>query len=226
MMMEIVVKRCRNFILIIALLLSNNLIAKNNYLILGVIASTHSGVALIKNMSSKKVFALKEGKSFDKDLVLKKVNRKNVEIIIKGKIYILKVGDDTNTAFNDQYIHKSYFSTDYGEIEVDNNTIKISKDYKDYLINKQLSSILMQAAAIPYSLNGELKGFQLWELDPKSIFKTVGLNNGDVITKINGTSLTDAAMAIRTLNALKNADKININYLRAGETKNMEIIVQ
>src|SRR4051812_17750434 len=73
---------------------------QENFLVLGIIASSDNqqGVALMKNVSSGKTFAARVGTEFTKKTVLHSVNRKTVEIVKNGRIYILRVGDETDSA--------------------------------------------------------------------------------------------------------------------------------
>ena len=160
----------------------------DNFLILGVIASTEqqAGVALMKNKASNKTFAVKAGSSFSSGAYLVRVNRKHVDISINGTEYTLKVGAETANAIrtHPQVNTKFEFAQAQGSIEKDGQTITVGKDYKDHLLNNNLAQILMQAAAIPYEINGKLRGFQLWDIEKDSVFKLVGLDDGDIITAI------------------------------------------
>lgn len=231
---------CRNFlsffIVIILGFVSFNLIAQTrpNFLVLGVIASNikQSGVALIKDLDTSKTFAVKESFKIKDNIILKQVNNKNIIIVVDSKEYSIKVGEDFISALSNDYNNKTKLYSNYQidlhkEIEKpQEDVIKVSKSLKDVLVNNKLSEILMQAAAIPYEVNGRIQGFQLWEIEDNSIFKVAGFNNGDIITAINGTPLNDASMAIKILLSLKNANEATINYISSGKEKNLKIMIQ
>ncbi|MEZ4741781.1 MAG: hypothetical protein R3B45_04935 [Bdellovibrionota bacterium] len=62
-----------------------------------------------------------------------------------------------------------------------------------------MAKILMQATAQPYMKDGVVKGFQLSQIDPDSIFDKGGFRDLDVVTAINGIELNSAAGAISLL---------------------------
>lgn len=196
------------------------------FIILGVITSndTNRGIALVKAKKDNKVSAFKVGSKLDSDTTLTDVKRRHVELTIKGKPFIVNVGDDNLVSFKKRPVHTA--KTQGGELEKIGETVKITSAYKDHIIGKNLSQVLMQAATEPYLEDGRIKGFRLWEIDKDSIYERVGFSNGDVITHINEQPLTDAGNAIRILNQLKNAQSVNVTFLHRGMEKNLTISVQ
>jgi type II secretion system protein C len=201
----------------------------SNFLVLGVIASSkgREGVALLKDMNSQKTFAVREGTAFCTTCTLSLVGRKYIDVTINTKVYKLKVGDDTASAIADAANRMDYMvSNAEKEIRKDGNTVEVSSAYKEHLINADLSKILMQAAAVPQYENGRLKGFQLWDIEPQSVFEMAGLKDGDLITSINGAAITDVGMTIRQLNSLRNAPEATFNFVRNGTAQELKIVVQ
>ena len=58
---------------------------------------------------------------------------------------------------------------------------------------------------------------------PDTPAAAAGLKSGDVITKINGKPVTDAADLTRRIGAMKPGDKVEIAYLRDGDEKTAEV---
>lgn len=93
-------------------------------------------------------------------------------------------------------------------------------------IKKNLSAILMQAAATPVLEKQAIIGFMLEEIDPDSMFEKAGFQDGDIVTSIKGRPLNNAATAIKILNSLKDADEIDFEFLRAGQSYQVSVVVQ
>lgn len=72
------------------------------------------------------------------------------------------------------------------------------------------------AFANPHLENGRFMGFRLQPGRDRRLFQQLGLQQGDVITQINGTPLTDAAQGFTLLQELLSANLINIQILRDG----------
>lgn len=103
--------------------------------------------------------------------------------------------------------------------------ITMTQGYREN-IKKNLSTILMQASANPVVDHGEIVGFMLEEIDKSSMYEKAGFKNGDIVTSINGMPLTNAATAIKILNTLKDTDNIDFEFLRQGQSYQVNAEVQ
>lgn len=72
------------------------------------------------------------------------------------------------------------------------------------------------AFASPYVQNGQFMGFRLRPGRDRQLFQQLGLNNGDVLTEINGTRLNNPAQGLAILQELMNARRIEARVLRNG----------
>ena len=50
-----------------------------------------------------------------------------------------------------------------------------------------------------------------------------GLQSGDVITKVDGTDITNPEQLVQAISAHKTGDKVTITYTRSGATKTVEV---
>ena len=72
------------------------------------------------------------------------------------------------------------------------------------------------AFASPYVQNGQFMGFRLRPGRDQQLLGELDLQNGDVITEINGTPLNSPAQSFALLQELLEADTVNIKVLRNG----------
>ena len=215
------------FVLIIFALDANIALAsaKNvKHSVLGVISSNENreGVALINHLPSERVRAYKVGHYIDKKTKLVKVERKFITLRMGSNSINIPVGEGVSSTFSST---PQNVASSYQGIEKKNDTLTIQSSLKKHLVENQLGQILMQAGTIPHFAQGVLMGFKLFDIDAGSIYETIGFKNGDVITHINGQQLNDAAVAIRVLKTLKNSDRGEVTYLRNGQEKNINIVV-
>jgi general secretion pathway protein C len=215
--------------LFLSLLFAASLAQGNSfdYNVLGVIASSQNkkGVALIKQKTSGRVAAFREGQEVADGWRIEKIVRKTVTFAYNSKFYEMSVGDETPTELKASP-HASVADNlvDAEGIERQGNTLKVTRSLKDNLVGENLNKILMQAAAVPYVENGRLTGFELLEIEPASIFDVAGLKNGDIITHINEQPINDAALAIKALNQLKSASTATFSYIRSRTP--MQLVIQ
>lgn len=104
------------------------------------------------------------------------------------------------------------------------NKFEISKKF----ISKQLenlSSLLTQARGVPIHNPDGTMSFKIVEIVPGSIFSTLGIENEDVITQINGNSINDLNEVMSLFGRLKNLDKLQLTINRGGlvEDKDYQI---
>jgi type II secretory pathway component PulC len=97
--------------------------------------------------------------------------------------------------------------------------------YRDKLIKEDLAKVLMQATAEPYAEGGSIIGFKMSQIDDGSIYAQAGIQNGDVITGINGTELTSVAGSIALLRSLKGADHVELEIKRNGASQKISVDV-
>lgn len=97
---------------------------------------------------------------------------------------------------------------------------EVSKAFENF------SSILNQARAVPYFENGKPAGFQFRTLENGSIFQKLGMERMDIITSVNGQSLTTADQALQLFNVFKNETEISLEVTRKGQKQTLNYTVE
>ncbi|MBI3768008.1 MAG: type II secretion system protein GspC [Deltaproteobacteria bacterium] len=82
-----------------------------------------------------------------------------------------------------------------------------------------LNEVFTQARAVPYFEDGKTVGFRVFAIKPGSVFEKIGLQNGDVINRVNGVELTDPTKAISLFTELQNEGHIAVDLQRNKATK-------
>ncbi len=103
---------------------------------------------------------------------------------------------------------------------------KWAVDQKEVLASTEnINQILTQARALPFQEQGKTVGFRISEIVPGSIYEKIGLQNGDVIQRVNSQEVDDPAKFFQLYQGLKNERSISIDLIRSGQrqTLNYEI---
>jgi len=79
-----------------------------------------------------------------------------------------------------------------------------------------LNDVAMQARIVPAFKDGQAQGFKLFSIRPDSIYNKIGIQNGDVIRRINGNDLNSPEKALEIYTRLKDASRIDIELERNG----------
>jgi general secretion pathway protein C len=79
-----------------------------------------------------------------------------------------------------------------------------------------LNDVAMQARIVPAFKDGVAQGFKLFSIRPDSIYSKIGVQNGDVIKRINGYDLNSPEKALEVYSKLKESSRIDIEVERNG----------
>jgi general secretion pathway protein C len=79
-----------------------------------------------------------------------------------------------------------------------------------------LNDVAMQARIVPAFKDGKAQGFKLFSIRPDSIYTKIGIQNGDVIQRINGYDLNSPEKALEIYSKLKESSRIDIEVERNG----------
>jgi general secretion pathway protein C len=103
---------------------------------------------------------------------------------------------------------------------LDANNYDVPRSEVDRAINN-LNDIAMQARLVPAFKDGASEGFKLFSIRPDSLYSKIGIQNGDVVTRINGLDMNDPAKALEVYTKLKDAPRIDVDVDRNGTIMRM-----
>ena len=81
-----------------------------------------------------------------------------------------------------------------------------------------LSQLATQARIVPSFKNGVANGFKLFSIVPDSLYSKIGIQNGDVIRRINGYEMNSPDKALEIYQKLRDANRIEVEIERRGDT--------
>ena len=84
-----------------------------------------------------------------------------------------------------------------------------------------LSDLITQLRAVPNQENGKTTGFKLFAIKRGSLFQKIGLENNDVVQRVNGIDLNDPTRAMALLQELQGQTKLSVDVLRGGEARTL-----
>jgi general secretion pathway protein C len=80
-----------------------------------------------------------------------------------------------------------------------------------------LNSIATQARIVPSFKNGVANGFKVFSIQPNSFYSAIGVENGDVIQKINGYEINSPDKALEIYQKLREARHVTVDLERNGQ---------
>ncbi len=97
------------------------------------------------------------------------------------------------------------------------NTYEVPRAEIDNTLSN-LNSLAMKARIVPAFKDGKATGFKLFSIRPNSLYSKIGIQNGDVIKRINGYDLNSPEKALEIYTKLKEATRIDLELERGGTT--------
>ncbi|HZA50472.1 MAG TPA: type II secretion system protein GspC, partial [Myxococcaceae bacterium] len=95
------------------------------------------------------------------------------------------------------------------------NEYEVQRTEIDRTLN-DLNSVAMQARIVPAFKDGVSQGFKLFSIRPDSIYTKIGIQNGDVVKRINGFDMNSPEKALEVYSKLRESNRIDIEIERNG----------
>jgi general secretion pathway protein C len=103
-----------------------------------------------------------------------------------------------------------------GVRKVTENRYEIDKAVIDSSLSN-LNSLATQARLVPSFKNGVANGFKLFQIQPGSLYSSIGIENGDVITRINGYEINSPDKALEIYSKLRESSHVTLELDRGGQ---------
>jgi len=100
--------------------------------------------------------------------------------------------------------------------KVTDNRYDLDKSVIDGALNN-LNTLATQARLVPSFKNGVANGFKLFQIQPGSLYSAIGIENGDVITRINGYEVNSPDKALEVYQKLRESAHVTIELERGGQ---------
>jgi general secretion pathway protein C len=96
------------------------------------------------------------------------------------------------------------------------NKYDVKKSVLDGTLSN-LNSVATQARIVPSFRNGVANGFKVFSIQPNSFYTAIGVQNGDVIQKINGYEINSPDKALEIYQKLREARHVTVDIERNGQ---------
>jgi general secretion pathway protein C len=85
------------------------------------------------------------------------------------------------------------------------------------------AQLFQQMRALPHFVNGKTDGFSISNVAPGSVFAQLGLQDGDLLTEINGQPVTNPMQAMGLMQAVHSMPAIDLVVSRNGSPTNLHL---
>ena len=190
--------------------------------------------AVIYNGTEQDVYKVND--SLNDHAKLVKIERERIILDNKGNYEYIKLETDSelekaskktrsksrkSKGDEDDRKEKKDFEYDEGSAA----SYQISKREKQDAF-ENMGKLMTQIRVVPNLKRGKIDGFRVFEIRKDSIFMKAGLRNGDIIKRINGVVIEDAATALKLSEQMKDEDSFSIDLIRKGENMHLDIDIR
>jgi general secretion pathway protein C len=96
------------------------------------------------------------------------------------------------------------------------NRYEIDRSVIDSTLS-DMSKIAMDARIVPSFKNGVANGFKLFSIRPGSLYSAIGIENGDVIQRINGYEINSPEKALELYQKLRESSNVKLDIEHNGQ---------
>ena len=96
--------------------------------------------------------------------------------------------------------------------------IQLESAYVESELGPGFAKIVDAARFVPNTTEGGVNGFKIFAIKAGSLLSKIGLQNNDVVTQVNSTSLTNVEQGFAMYQALQDEKEVRLQILRGGST--------
>ncbi len=89
-----------------------------------------------------------------------------------------------------------------------------------------VSKLMTQVKIQPHMQDGQPNGLAISNIMPNSIFRRMGLRNGDILKKVEGQDIRTVDDALRLYDSMKTADNVSVEIERRGSTRTIDYTIR
>lgn len=198
---------------------------KLNLKLWGTVSGTGDGdYAVIEDVKAREQNLYRSGDTIQTATV-KEIYREKVVLTVNGKDEVLQMQElESGKSFSRPGgLPVRAAAPASGSIRA--QRISLRRSYIEQSMT-DVASLMTQVQIQPHMENGVPAGLALSSIKPNSIFRRMGLRNGDIIAGVDGSEITSVDDALKLVDSLKSASNLSVQLKRRGREKNIEYIIR
>jgi len=176
-------------------------------------------IATIEDKTASQVYPVRETDEIPSKAKIVKIEPRKVTFVntASGRMEFIDIPDDGTQPPAAKVSVSAPKAT--GIEKVAPNQYNVNRGEVDKAL-ADLNKVLTEARAVPNFENGVANGYKLFQIVPNSIYDKLGLQNGDVITGLNGQPINDPGKAFEMLSDLKTSNHLELQVKKDGKVLN------
>jgi general secretion pathway protein C len=109
--------------------------------------------------------------------------------------------------------------------KVSETEFNVERSVVDQILENQ-AELMRSARIVPDKEGDKVVGIRLFGVRPDSLLGTLGLENGDRLSSINGFEVSDPSRVLEAYGRLKNADRLSVSINRKGKPMTIDFNIK
>ena len=181
-----------------------------------VVRDIKKSVASIEDKTANQVIAVRVGEPITRDTVVQSIAEDRVIFInnATNRREYVELPEDASLL----HVHAAAPKPSGDIVKTGGGHVEIKADAMKQALGQDFGKILQQALCKPEMDNGKPIGYKCSEIEKGSVYEKLGMQDGDVVTQMDGAELTNMAPLMQKLNDLREGriQHLSITILRNG----------
>ena len=186
--------------------------------------------AVIEDLSKREQNLYRKGDDIQ-NATIKMILREKVILSVRGKDEVLemeKMGNDgssPSSIFRRASTSSALSRSSLSQSSMPTQRITLQKSMIDESI-QDINKLMNQVKIMPHLENGQPAGLSVSNIQPNSIFRRMGLRNGDIIMGVDGENIQSVDDALKLYQNLTNSEGVKVQLKRRGRERTIDYSIR
>lgn len=191
---------------------------------------TEQVYAVIEDLEKREQNLYRVGDTIQ-NATVKIVMREKVVLNVEGRDEVLAMeeitggGGGSPMAASRGRSSRSYQPSPLASGEGPQQTISLQRSMVEESFN-DMNRLMTEIAITPNMEDGQVNGLSLNRISPNSIFRRMGLRNGDVLLGVNGQPIQSPEDAMQMYQSIKSSSEVQVQVRRRGQDRTITYNLQ
>lgn len=132
----------------------------------------------------------------------------------------------TKVAKKSSYKPKEKIKTSTSEEATESGAVVLDSAWVESELGPGFSKIIQSARLVPNSTGDRVNGFKIFAIKSGTLFSKIGLKNGDIIQKVNDTSLEQVEQGFALYQTFQEDQEIVFNIIRSQKPHTITVMIR
>jgi general secretion pathway protein C len=189
-----------------------------------VTGSEEQAYAVIEDTQKREQNLYRIGDSIQ-NAVVKMIRRAKVVLQVEGRDEVLAMEEIQQGTQRSTSRRVSRQPSRHSQNNVRTQRVSMRRSMINEAIN-DVTKLMTQVKIQPHMEDGQPDGLAISNIKPNSIFRRMGLRNGDVLKKVEGQDIRTVDDALRLYDSMKTADSVSVVIQRRGSLRNIDYTIR